>query len=137
MDMISVTEVAQEIANHPEAEPDESLTLSEAQAPDLTKQLQTLGFTTPQSRKAITYLSTPSPFAAQLLRFSNPLSALIEYLVLHVPECDLPPRFLPSNNSSNPFVMGAHGKKDDIALRWVEDRAVKLAVFDCVGDSEV
>lgn len=111
--------------------------------PDLTKQLLLLGFKPPQARKAVTYLSEPSPFASNLLRSASPLDACIEYLILHLPEVDLPERFLPSNNSSNPFITGVHGQTDDISRRWVEDRAVKFAgwpvhiVRECIAEEHL
>lgn len=57
----------------------------------------------------------------------SPLEASIAYLVLHLPECDLPERFLPSNNSSNPFITSAHSGQDDLKKRWIEEKAVKEA----------
>lgn len=49
----------------------------------------------------------------------------MEYLLLHVPECDLPKRFLPSVNTSNPFISSTHSGKDDLKLRWLQDKAIK------------
>lgn len=103
----------------------------------------TIGFTRPQARDAVAYLSQPSPLTSSLLQSATPLQACVEYLVLHVPECDLPQRFLPSANSSNPFVTSAHGGGDDIKKRWVEERAVKeagwpvKAVRECLMDSRL
>lgn len=42
-----------------------------------------------------------------------------------MPECDLPQRFLPSHNSSNPFVTSAHSGSEDLRRRWLEDKAIK------------
>lgn len=67
--------------------------------------------------------------ASKLLSGLSPLEAAIEYLVLHVPECDLSERFLPSNNSSNPFVTSAHSGAEDLKRRWIEDKAIKEAGF--------
>ncbi|KAI0320072.1 P-loop containing nucleoside triphosphate hydrolase protein [Amylostereum chailletii] len=135
--------IRQEVSQHPEAQDNSSLVLSEMQVPDLIKQLQTLGFKLPQARKAVTYLSEPSSFTSNLLRSASPLDACIEYLILHLPEVDLPARFLPANNSSNTFVTGVHGQKDDISKRWIEDWAVKQAgwpahvVRECTADPRI
>lgn len=93
--------------------------------PRLMKDLGLLGFTSVQARNAITALSQPSALTSSLLGRLPPLQACIEYLILQVPECDLPQRFLPSVNSSNPFITGAHSGTDDLKRRWVEDKAVK------------
>jgi hypothetical protein len=57
----------------------------------------------------------------------SPLEAAIEYLILHVPECDLPQRFMPTANSSNSFVVSTHSGADDLKKRWIEDKAAKEA----------
>ena len=46
----------------------------------------------------------------------TPLEACIEYLILHIPEHDLPQRFLPGNNSSN----SAQAEEYDLTGRWIE-----------------
>jgi ATP-dependent RNA helicase DHX57 len=86
-----------------------------------------LEFTGPQQKKAIAFLSEDSPLASALLGNLTPLEAAIEFLVLNVPEVDLPERFLPQNNSSNSFVTSAHTGTDDLKKRWVEDKAIKQA----------
>jgi ATP-dependent RNA helicase DHX57 len=93
--------------------------------PALLNQLLNFGFTPDQSRKAVEFLSNASPFTSNLLSTLSPLEACIEYLVLHVPECDLPQRFMPSINSSNPFITGAHSGTADLKKRWLEERMVK------------
>ncbi|RDB29375.1 hypothetical protein Hypma_015909 [Hypsizygus marmoreus] len=110
---------------YPEASDAVPSILSDAGASEVGQQLGHLGFTTAQCRDAINFLSQPSPLTSSLLESSSPLQACIEYLVLHIPECDLPQRFLPSNNSSNPFITSAHSGTDDLKRRWVEDKAVK------------
>lgn len=61
-------------------------------------------------------------------------------MILHVPECDLPQRFLPSNNSSNPFITSAHAGEHDLKRRWIEEKAIKEAgwppqvVKECTAD---
>jgi ATP-dependent RNA helicase DHX57 len=70
------------------------------------------------------------------------LEACIEYLILHIPECDLPQRFLPSNNSSNPFITSAHAGEHDLKRRWIEEKAIKEAgwppqvVKECTAHSK-
>ena len=84
----------------------------------------------------------PSAIIANLLAVSTPLEAAIEYLVLHVPECDLPQRFLPTKNSSNSFVTSLHSGSDDLKRRWIEEKATKEAgypanvVKECMTDTE-
>ncbi len=93
-----------------------------------------------QARDAVAFLSNPSPLTSSLLRVASPLEACIEYLVLHIPEVDLPPRFLPEKNSSNPFITSIHAGQEDIKKRWIEERAVKQAgwpahvVHECTGE---
>jgi hypothetical protein len=88
-------------------------------------------------------LSEPSALASNLLGSHSPLEASIEYLVLNVPECDLPERFLPSNNSSNPFITSTHSGSDDLKKRWIEDKAIKEAgwpayvVKHCTSDQRL
>ena len=91
----------------------------------LSQPLSLLGFSKNQIRNASQFLSEESPFASILLNSLPPLEAAIEYLVLHIPECDLPERFLPTNNLSNPFVTAVHSGLSDIKRRWVEDKATK------------
>jgi ATP-dependent RNA helicase DHX57 len=101
--------------------------LSDEDAPKVEQQLGQLGFTPVQSRNAVNFLSLPSPVTANLMNSLLPLEAAIEYLILHVPECDLPQRFLPTANSSNAFIMSTHSGADDLKRRWIEDKAVKEA----------
>ena len=49
--------------------------------------------------------------------------------MLHIPEADLPARFLPENNSSQGFVSSAHGGAEDILQRWAEERATREAGY--------
>lgn len=49
--------------------------------------------------------------------------------MLHVPEADLPARFLPENNSSQGFVSSAHAGAEDILRRWAEERATREAGY--------
>ncbi|KAH9965151.1 hypothetical protein BGW80DRAFT_1462675 [Lactifluus volemus] len=95
----------QAIADSPELEDTSPLVINEDSTSVILQQLDDLGF-----------IKTQAP---------SPLEACIEYLVLHVPEVDLPPAFPPENNSSNPLVTGIHGGQEDIKKRWVKDRAIK------------
>lgn len=109
----------------------------------VTQQLVHLGFAEAQARDAVTFLSQPSPLASNLLGSLSSLDAALEYLILNVPECDLPQRFLPSINSSDPFIISAHSGTDDLKKRWIEDKAVKEAgwpvhvVKDCTANSKL
>ena len=117
--------------------------LTETHSPELLGQLGQLGFKITQARNAVAFLSQPSPLASKLLHSANPLEACIEYLILHVPECDLPQRFLPAVNSSSPFITATHGGSDDLKRRWIEERATKQAGFpahvvrECLEDERL
>ncbi|KAJ7492368.1 P-loop containing nucleoside triphosphate hydrolase protein [Mycena latifolia] len=93
----------------------------------VNQQLGHLGFTAVQARNAVNFLSRPSPVTANLMNSLSPLEAATEYLILHVPECDLPQRFLPTANSSNSFITSTHSGADDLKRRWIEDKAAKEA----------
>ncbi|KAJ7170133.1 P-loop containing nucleoside triphosphate hydrolase protein [Mycena filopes] len=120
--------IKQALSLYPEAAADIApAVLSDSDAPEVHKQLEVLGFTPVQARNAVTFLSRPSPVTANLMSTLSPLEAAIEYLILHVPECDLPQRFLPSANTSNSFVVSTHSGTDDLKRRWIEDKAAKEA----------
>lgn len=110
---------------YPEAGDPEPVCLASEGTPRLTKDLGLLGFSPVQVRNAVKALSEPSPLTSSLLSRLPPLQACIEYLILQVPECDLPQRFLPSANSSNPFITAAHSGTTDLKKRWIEEKAVK------------
>ncbi|OCH95734.1 P-loop containing nucleoside triphosphate hydrolase protein [Obba rivulosa] len=113
------------IAANPESTKDSLNILSPEVAPQIREQLKHLGFKPVQIQNAVNALSQQSPLTSRLLRSLPALQACIEYLILQVPECDLPERFLPSVNSSNPFVTAAHAGTDDLRKRWIQDKAVK------------
>jgi ATP-dependent RNA helicase DHX57 len=125
---------------YPEAEDIAPSQLSQADSGQVIQQLGQLGFKPTQSQKAVEYLSKPSPLTSNLLGTLTPLEASIEYLVLNVPECDLPSRFLPATNSSYPFISSTHAGTDDLKKRWIEDKAIKEAgwpahvVKSCTSD---
>jgi len=112
---------------YPDAEGTQLFTLSADAIPHLTQQLGHLGFSKNQIQDATIFLSETSTLTSNLLSSLSPLEACIEYLVLHLPECDLPQRFLPTNNSSNPFITSTHSGHDDLKKRWIEEKAVKEA----------
>ncbi|KAK0198729.1 P-loop containing nucleoside triphosphate hydrolase protein [Armillaria mellea] len=117
--------------------------ISEEEIQAGTQKLQHLGFTPIQARKAVDFVSEPSTISATLLASQGFLEACIEYLVLHVPECDLPERFLPEVNSSNSFITSVHVGTDDLKTRWVIEKATKEAgwpvhvVRECLLDSRL
>ncbi|KAI9060487.1 P-loop containing nucleoside triphosphate hydrolase protein [Trametes sanguinea] len=131
------------IAMYPEAADSEPVRLALEDSPRLLKDLELLGFTSVQARNAVKSLSEASPLTSSLLGRLPPLQACIEYLILQVPECDLPQRFLPSVNSSNPFITAAHSGTDDLKKRWIEEKAVKECgwpehvVKECSTDSRL
>ncbi|KAJ7070765.1 P-loop containing nucleoside triphosphate hydrolase protein [Mycena amicta] len=132
--------IKQGMALYPEAADVAPLILSEEDAPQVNQQLVTLGFTAIQARNAVQFLSRPSPTTTNLMGSHSRLDAAVEYLILHVPECDLPGRFLPSENSSNTFITSTHSGADDLKRRWIEDKAAKEAgwpahiVKSCIDD---
>ena len=65
------------------------------------------------------------------LSILSPLEAAIEWLLLHLPEDDMPPRYRPSSASSD-FVTGASAKlggQAGLVKGWVLDKLVKQAGF--------
>ncbi|KAG6889481.1 hypothetical protein C0992_004986 [Termitomyces sp. T32_za158] len=119
--------IKQGIYMYPEARDLSISVLDEADASKVLEQLGYLGFKPVQAQKAVSFLSQPSQLTSILLDSANPLEACIEYLVLSLPECDLPQRFLPTINSSNAFITSTHSGTDDIKKRWIEDKAIKEA----------
>ncbi|EPT05932.1 hypothetical protein FOMPIDRAFT_1026812 [Fomitopsis schrenkii] len=113
------------IALDPSSEDVAPMVIPAEDCPGLLQQLTTLGFKTVQARNAIAALSQASLIASVLLRSNPPLQACIEYLILQVPECDLPQRFLPSLNSSGSFVTSTHAGSDSLQIRWAEEKAIK------------
>ncbi|KAF8167397.1 P-loop containing nucleoside triphosphate hydrolase protein [Crassisporium funariophilum] len=132
--------IKQGMSAYPDAADPSSSSLLQEDIPNLSRQLGHLGFNQAQIRDVTKFLSEPSAFASNLLGSLSPLEACIEYLILHVPECDLPQRFLPTNNSSNPFITSAYSGNDDLKRRWIQDKAVKEAgwppnaVKECTAD---
>lgn len=112
---------------YPEARDISISVLDEADASEVLQGLGHLGFKPAQAQKAISFLSQPSQLTSILLDSANSLEACIEYLILSLPECDLPQRFLPTINSSNAFITSTHTGTDDLMKRWIEDKAVKEA----------
>lgn len=96
------------------------------------RQLSTLGFTPHQIGKAITCLTqpfskSPSPYLSSLLALP-PLEACLSYLLVHIPETDLPAQFLRQQRASEAFVRHTdrHSIQNlDISVRWLAERASK------------
>ncbi|PCH34268.1 nucleoside triphosphate hydrolase protein [Wolfiporia cocos MD-104 SS10] len=126
---------------HPESGESQEDIIGQEDAPRVLQELGTLGFNAAQAQRAVTALSRPSALTSSLLSTLPPLQACIEYLVLQIPECDLPQRFVPSANSSGSFVTSTHSGSDDLQQRWLEDKAVKEcgwpahAVKECLSDA--
>jgi hypothetical protein len=111
-------------------------TLDEETISQVTGQLKRLGFKETQVKKAASFLSEPSPLLENLLQSSSSIDAATEYLLISIPECDLPPRFLPSVNSSNALVSSLYSGTSDVKKRWVEEKAFKEAGFPIHAVSE-
>jgi ATP-dependent RNA helicase DHX57 len=117
-------------------------TPTELDVTTLTKQLTTLGFRPTHIRSCVSALHaahirlhSPSSSSAKAdplvlsLSILSPLEAGIEWLLLHLPEDDLPPRYRPSSSSSE-FITGARvGGADVLVKGWLVERLVKDAGF--------
>lgn len=104
----------------------------------LTTQLNTLGFRPAHVSSALKALQTA---AARLnssssatndplvlsLTILSPLEAAIEWLLLHLPEDDLPQRYRTTASSSD-FVVGA-SRQGGLVKGWLQDKLVKQAGF--------
>ncbi|WRT67429.1 uncharacterized protein IL334_004400 [Kwoniella shivajii] len=108
----------------------------------LKSQLTNLGFRITHITSALSALSaanarlhsssssTRDPLVLSLSILS-PLEAAIEWLLLHLPEDDLPPRYRPSSSSAD-FITGASttsGGKTALVKGWLVDKLVKQAGF--------
>ncbi|WVW82777.1 hypothetical protein I302_104788 [Kwoniella bestiolae CBS 10118] len=108
----------------------------------LQTQLTNLGFRSTHITSALSALSaanarlhsssssTKDPLVLSLSILS-PLEAAIEWLLLHLPEDDLPPRYRPSSSSAD-FITGASatsGGKSALVKGWLVDKLVKQAGF--------
>lgn len=108
----------------------------------IAAQLQTLGFrpahvTSCMSALAAAHARLHSAGASGndplvlSLSILSPLEAAIEWLLLHLPEDDLPPRYRPSASAAN-MVTGASAKqggKSALVRGWVADKLVRQAGF--------
>ncbi|CAK5280316.1 unnamed protein product [Mycena citricolor] len=108
--------IKQAISLFPEAADVAPSVLSEEDAPN-------------PGRQSVQFPVTTVCYHQQSDELAIPLEAAIEYLILHLPECDLPQRFLPSGNSSGSFVTAIHSGSDDVKRRWVEDKMSKEAGY--------
>lgn len=112
----------------------------------LNAQLSNLGFRPAHIASALTALSsanarlnssstaTSDPLVLSLTILS-PLEAAIEWLLLHLPEDDLPLRYRTSSSSAD-FVVGA-SKKGGLVRGWLADKMVKQAGFPRKGVESV
>lgn len=122
---------------------DELPNISSEELRHVDNELKTLGFKALQARKATDFMMIPSPMASMLLASQGLLAACLEYLILHTPECDLPERFLPSQNSSDAFIKAVHVGTDNLKTRWLVEKATKEAgwpihiVRECLQDSRI
>ena len=87
------------------------------------EQLSRLGFAAHQIRKVKENFEDETSLLHILSRGLPPLDAAIEYLMLSLPESDLPSRFLPSQNSSAPFITSIHSGHEDLKLRRIGEQA--------------
>lgn len=103
---------------------------------NITLSLLRLGFRRGHARSACNWLkrarsgqSNSSASLASITHLSD-LEACLEYLNVFCPEEDLPKAFAPSIKADS-FVTSSAcaGQEDDLAMRWVEDRMVKLAGY--------
>ncbi|GFZ45856.1 hypothetical protein JCM24511_03588 [Saitozyma sp. JCM 24511] len=117
---------------------------------DLETQLVTLGFRPAHITSCLSALqaahvrlhssssSTNDPLMLSLSILS-PLEASIEWLLLHLPEDDLPPRYRPSSSSAD-FITGAsvsQGGQNALVKGWLVDKLVKKAGFPRKAVEEV
>ena len=90
--------------------------------------LRTLGFQRHQIEGALAVISSStsdrSPYLASLLSLP-PLEACISYMLLRLPESDLPAQFKSQQTTSDPFVRGGNLKNIPIAVQWLASRAIK------------
>lgn len=105
---------------------------------NLIKKLNSLGFRSGHARSATRWLSlarkgqSSSAAASSLRSVANlsDLDACLEYLAIFCPEDDLPPAFGPSRKADSFVTQASSGSGGSgLALRWIEDRLVKLAGF--------
>jgi ATP-dependent RNA helicase DHX57 len=141
-DHSSLTLWTEAVSLYPECESIALSILPPEDVPTISQQLERLNFKSTQVQSAINFLSKPSHLTSNLLGSLAPLEASIEYLVLNVPECDLPSRFLPQVNSSNHFVVSTHVGSEDLRRRWIEEKATKAGwpayvVKDLTKDSRL
>ncbi|TRM66280.1 P-loop containing nucleoside triphosphate hydrolase protein [Schizophyllum amplum] len=113
-------------ALHPELQDLSEEGLSDDARVTLQKQLSQIGFNKHQVERAWKFLEKPDLAVSST---NSPLDAAVEYLLLTIPECDLPNRYKHGNASSVPFVTSAHSSSSDLKTRWIQDRAVKEAGF--------
>ncbi|PWN93631.1 P-loop containing nucleoside triphosphate hydrolase protein [Acaromyces ingoldii] len=109
---------------------------------ELTKRLTALGFRKGHARSAARWVAsarkgrTQGSVGLSISHLSDEEAGL-EYLVLYCPEDDLPKAFAPSKKADSFVTSSASaGQEESLALRWAEERLVKLAGFPRQAVSE-
>ena len=135
----AILEATREASSTPSTMPSGSTTPA-LDLPNLTTQLTTLGFRPSHINSALTALSAANarlhssstsmndPLVLSLSILS-PLEAAIEWLLLHLPEDDLPQRYRTTTSASD-FVTGASiGGQNALVKGWLLDKLTKQAGF--------
>ncbi|WVQ98990.1 hypothetical protein IAU59_006122 [Kwoniella sp. CBS 9459] len=94
----------------------------------VTSALSALSAATARLHSSSTSTNDPLVLSLSIL---SPLEAAIEWLLLHLPEDDLPPRYRPSSSSAD-FITSASntsGGQNALVKGWLVDKLVKQAGF--------
>ncbi|OCF36386.1 ATP-dependent RNA helicase A [Kwoniella heveanensis BCC8398] len=94
----------------------------------ITSALSALSAATARLHSSSTSTNDPLVLSLSIL---SPLEAAIEWLLLHLPEDDLPPRYRPSSSSAD-FITSAsntNGGQNALVKGWLVDKLVKQAGF--------
>ena len=103
---------------------------------ELISSLLKLGFRRGHARSAASWLvlarrgqSNSSASLASITHLSD-VDACLEYLTIFCPEEDLPAAFAPSAKADSFITSSASaGQEETLAIRWIEDRLVKVAGY--------
>ncbi|UZJ55185.1 hypothetical protein CBS101457_004505 [Exobasidium rhododendri] len=119
-----------------EASDQMSLVKNDIDDEHLVSSLLKLGFRRGHARSAILWLSqarrgqSSSNTSLTSIANLNDMEACLEYLAIFCPEDDLPAAFAPSIKADSLVTFSASaGKEETLAIRWVEDRLVKIAGY--------
>ncbi|EIW66325.1 hypothetical protein TREMEDRAFT_45797 [Tremella mesenterica DSM 1558] len=116
--------------------------------PNIESQLTTLGFRPAHITSALTalsaanarlYSSSSSSTDPLVLSLSilSPLEAAIEWLLLHLPEDDLPPRYRTTSSAGDLVTGVSVGGKEQLVKGWLIDKLTKGAGFPRKAVEEV